>query len=72
MFGSFWSTTISPGVVESELASTISDPVARDAMAEYRRNAIAPETVADAVAYALGTEPDVDVSEIIIRPARQR
>lgn len=65
-------TTISPGVVESELASTISDPVARDAMAEYRRNAIAPETVADAVAYALGTEPDVDVSEIIIRPARQR
>jgi NADP-dependent 3-hydroxy acid dehydrogenase YdfG len=65
-------TTISPGVVESELADTISDPVARDAMAEYRRSAIGPDAVAGAVAYALGTEPDVDVSEIVIRPARQR
>ncbi|CAN3131547.1 SDR family oxidoreductase [Mycobacterium sp. smrl_JER01] len=65
-------TTISPGVVESELASTISDPVAREVMAEYRRNAIGPDAIADAVAYAIGTDPDVDVSEIVIRPVRQR
>jgi NADP-dependent 3-hydroxy acid dehydrogenase YdfG len=65
-------TTISPGVVESELASTISDPVAREAMVQYRRNAIAPEAIADAVAYAVGTTADVDVNEIIIRPASQR
>lgn len=65
-------TTISPGVVESELASTISDSVAREAMAHYRRNAIAPEAIADAVAYAVGTSVDVDVNEIIIRPAAQR
>jgi NADP-dependent 3-hydroxy acid dehydrogenase YdfG len=65
-------TTISPGVVESELASTISDPVARAAMVDYRRHAIAPEAIADAVAYAVGTPADVDVNEIIIRPASQR
>jgi len=65
-------TTISPGVVESELADTITDPVARTAMAEYRRNAISPGAVADAVAYAVGTDADVDVSEIVIRPTRQR
>ncbi|MGB3485730.1 MAG: SDR family oxidoreductase [Mycobacterium sp.] len=65
-------TTVSPGVVTSELADTISDPVARQAMVDYRRNAIAPEAIADAVAYAVGTPADVDVNEIIIRPAASR
>ncbi|WP_197380072.1 SDR family oxidoreductase [Mycolicibacterium mengxianglii] len=65
-------TTISPGVVESELANTISDPIARDFMVEYRRDAISPSAIGDAVAYAVGTAPNVDVSEIVIRPASQR
>ncbi|MFI2476605.1 SDR family oxidoreductase [Nocardia xishanensis] len=65
-------TTISPGVVRSELAETISDPHARAVMTEYRRNAIAPESIVDAVAYALGQAPDVDIREIVVRPVRQR
>lgn len=65
-------TTISPGVVESELASTISDPVAQAVMDDYRSNAIAPEAIADAVAYAVGQPEGVDVSEMIVRPTRQR
>lgn len=65
-------TTISPGVVESELADSISDPIARDAMADYRREAIGPDAIAGAVAYAVGTPADVDVNEIVIRPTRQR
>ena len=65
-------TTISPGVVESELATTISDPVARAVMDDYRRNAIPPEAIADAVAYAVGQPEGVDVSEMIVRPTRQR
>lgn len=65
-------TTISPGVVHSELADTITDPTARAAMTDYRRHAIAPEAVADAVAYAVGQPVDVDVSEIVVRPARGR
>jgi NADP-dependent 3-hydroxy acid dehydrogenase YdfG len=65
-------TTISPGVVQCELADTISDPVARGYMVNYRRNAIGPMAIADVVAYAVGTDPDVDVNEIIIRPSRKR
>ncbi|MEQ3554502.1 SDR family oxidoreductase [Pseudonocardia nematodicida] len=65
-------STVSPGVVTSELAEHISDPGAREAMTTYRANAIGPEAIADAVAYAVGQPPEVDVSEILVRPARQR
>ena len=65
-------TTITPGVVESELAETISDPIARDAMKEYRRNAIPPDAIARAISFAVNQPPDVDVNEIIVRPTRQR
>jgi NADP-dependent 3-hydroxy acid dehydrogenase YdfG len=65
-------TTITPGVVESELADSISDPVAREGMREYRRNAIAPAAVARAIAFAVDQPADVDVNEIVVRPAAQR
>ena len=62
-------TTISPGVTESELADSISDPIAREAMVAYRANAIAASSIAAAVSYAVGQPADVDVNEIIVRPA---
>lgn len=65
-------TTVSPGVVTSELADTITDPGAAEAMRTYRANAIEPDAVARAVAFALAQPPDVDVNEIVVRPARQR
>lgn len=65
-------TTVSPGVVESELADTITDPTAAAAMTEYRAAAIPPEAIARAVAYAVDESPEVDVNEVIVRPARQR
>ncbi|MEU4401190.1 SDR family oxidoreductase [Micromonospora orduensis] len=65
-------TTITPGVVESELAETITDPVAREAMREYRRNSISPDAIARAISFAVEQPADVDVNEIIIRPTRQR
>jgi NADP-dependent 3-hydroxy acid dehydrogenase YdfG len=65
-------TTITPGVTESELAETISDPRARAAMREYRTNAIPASAVADAVGYAVDADPGVDVNEIIVRPVGQR
>lgn len=61
-------TIISPGVVESELASTISDPATREAMDEFRKVALTPDAIARAVAYVIGQPADVDVNEIIIRP----
>jgi NADP-dependent 3-hydroxy acid dehydrogenase YdfG len=61
-------TIISPGVVESELADTISDPGARQAMAEFRQVALKPDAIARAIGYAITQPVDVDVNEIIIRP----
>lgn len=62
-------TVICPGVVESELADTISDETARNAMREYRRIALAPDAIARAIAYAIDQPSDVDVNEIVVRPA---
>ncbi|MFD4587187.1 SDR family oxidoreductase [Streptomyces sp. NPDC058434] len=61
-------TTISPGVTESELAESISDPVGRDEMRTYRQVSIPAFAVAEAIAYAVGQPAEVDVSEIIVRP----
>jgi NADP-dependent 3-hydroxy acid dehydrogenase YdfG len=61
-------TVISPGVVESELADTISDQGTREAMAEFRKVALTPNAIARAIAYAIEQPADVDVNEIIVRP----
>jgi NADP-dependent 3-hydroxy acid dehydrogenase YdfG len=61
-------TVVCPGVVESELADSISDEVAREAMRNFRRVAIGPDAIARALAYAIEQPDDVDVSEIVVRP----
>ena len=61
-------TLVSPGVVESELAESISDSGARDAMREFRKVAIKPEAIARAIGFAIDQPADVDVSELIVRP----
>ncbi|MFN6547993.1 SDR family oxidoreductase [Mycolicibacterium nivoides] len=62
-------SVISPGVTESELAESISDSAAREAMRTYRALAIPASAVADAIAFAIMQPPEVDVNEIIVRPA---
>ncbi len=61
-------TVVSPGVVESELADTISDEGARQAMKEFRKVALSSDTIGRAIAYAVEQPADVDVNEIIVRP----
>lgn len=61
-------TVVTPGVVESELAETISDEGARAAMKDFRKIALTPDAIGRAIAYAIAQPPDVDVNEIIIRP----
>ncbi|MGW5739011.1 MULTISPECIES: SDR family oxidoreductase [Streptomyces] len=65
-------TTISPGVVDSELATTITEAGAAEAMRAYRAHTIGPEAIAGAISYALAQPSDVDVNEIVVRPVRQR
>jgi NADP-dependent 3-hydroxy acid dehydrogenase YdfG len=61
-------TVVCPGVVESELADTISDEVAREDMIAFRRVALNADAIARALAYAIEQPDDVDVSEIVVRP----
>lgn len=61
-------TVVCPGVVESELADTISDEVARETMKAFRRVAITADAIARALVYAIEQPDDVDVSEIVVRP----
>jgi NADP-dependent 3-hydroxy acid dehydrogenase YdfG len=62
-------TVISPGVTESELAESISDPASRELMRDHRAVAIPAEAVANSIAFAIGQPAGVDVSELIVRPA---
>ena len=61
-------TCVYPGVVESELANTITDATAAEAMALYRQIALKPEAIAAAIGHVIDQPDDVDTSEIVIRP----
>ncbi len=61
-------TCIYPGVVESELANTITDPVAAQAMESYRQIALKPEAIAAAILHVIGQPDGVDTSDIVVRP----
>jgi NADP-dependent 3-hydroxy acid dehydrogenase YdfG len=65
-------TCVHPGVVESELADTITDPVAAEAMKTYRAIALQPDAIGRAVRFATEQPDDVDVNEIVIRPTASR
>ncbi|GAA1494909.1 SDR family NAD(P)-dependent oxidoreductase [Curtobacterium herbarum] len=65
-------TTVSPGVTDSELASTITDASAAAAMVAYRADSVPADAIARAVAYAVDERPDVDVNEVVVRPVGQR
>lgn len=65
-------TTISPGVVESELADHVTDPEAAGFVADYRKALIPADAIARAISFAITQPADVDVNEIIVRPAAQR
>jgi len=61
-------TCVYPGVVESELADTITDRAAADMMRDYRRIALKPEAIANAIAHAIDQPDDVNTSDIVVRP----
>jgi len=61
-------TCVYPGVVESELANTITDPTAARAMESFRQIALKPEAIAAAIAHVINQPADVDTSEIVVRP----
>jgi NADP-dependent 3-hydroxy acid dehydrogenase YdfG len=59
---------VNPGVVESELASSITHEDTRKMMDDYRAIALQPADIARAVRQLIDAPPGVDTSEITIRP----
>ena len=65
-------TIISPGAVATELPNSITEAdVAKGIGQFYEEYAIAPESFARAVAFAIAQPDDVDINEILFRPTRQ-
>ncbi len=67
------STIISPGAVRTDLYKTISDP--KDSESFYKMQeelGLDSDDVADAVVYALDTADHASVSEILLRPTKQK
>jgi len=68
------STIISPGLVDTELYTTVNDPENRERLknnAKIEGVGLKSSDVADAVAYAISTPETVAISEILIRPTKQ-
>jgi NADP-dependent 3-hydroxy acid dehydrogenase YdfG len=64
-------TVISPGLVETELPNSATEPDIAENMRKVYEIAIPAESFAQAVAYAMSQPEDVDVNEILFRPTRQ-
>jgi NADP-dependent 3-hydroxy acid dehydrogenase YdfG len=65
-------TIISPGAVATELPSSITEAdIAMGIGQYYEQYAIAPDSFARAVAFAISQPEDVDINEILFRPTRQ-
>lgn len=61
-------TCVYPGVVESELANTITDAGTAEAMRSFREIALKPDAIAKAIAHVIDQPDDVDTSDIVVRP----
>lgn len=61
-------TCVNPGVVESELASTITHTETMAVMDAYRSVALKPADIARAVRHVIEAPESVDTTEITIRP----
>ncbi|MER5783813.1 SDR family oxidoreductase [Streptomyces mobaraensis] len=65
-------TTVSPGAVATDFAEASTNPRVRAEITAMRdRIAIPPEAIAQAIAFAIGQPPTVDVNEIVVRPTAQ-
>ncbi|CAM3980278.1 NADP-dependent 3-hydroxy acid dehydrogenase YdfG [Pedobacter westerhofensis] len=70
--GAYRITGISPGMIRTELTEGITDPAMRSAMQEHvSAVAISADAIASAVVFAIGQPSDVEVGDIVVRPAAQ-
>ncbi|MEO1105433.1 MAG: SDR family oxidoreductase, partial [Pseudomonadota bacterium] len=61
-------TCVNPGVVESDLASTITHEETKGFMDDFRKIALKPADIARAIRHVIEAPDGVDTSEITVRP----
>lgn len=65
-------TRISPGVVKTDFANHIKNEEMKTVIQQNMEHlAINPESIADAVIYAISQPKEVEIGDIVIRPAKQ-
>lgn len=65
-------TVVSPGFVHTDFAESMTDPAVKARILATRdKLAIAPEAIAQAIAFAIGQPADVEVGDITVRPTAQ-
>ena len=65
-------TEVSPGVIATDFASSMTDERAKAAVEERLKGiAIPPDAIARGILFALEQPPEVDVGSIVIRPTAQ-
>lgn len=69
--GSLRVTTLTPGFTATGFADHIRDEALREQIAAGGSIAMPPETIAEAIAYAIGQPAGVNIGEIVIRPTAQ-
>jgi len=69
--GTIRTTTIEPGAIDSELKFSTKSSESSAIIKEFYKIAIPALTVAKAIAYAIEQPADVDINEIVLRPAVQ-
>jgi NADP-dependent 3-hydroxy acid dehydrogenase YdfG len=64
-------TIISPGAVATELPQGSSEEATRKSLREFYEMAIPADSIASVIAYAIAQPADVEIDEVVIRPAAQ-
>jgi len=64
-------TVIYPGAFETELGNTITSTKALELMQNFTSDFADPESIADAIIYAINQPKDVCVNDLVIRPLGQ-
>jgi NADP-dependent 3-hydroxy acid dehydrogenase YdfG len=69
--GAIRTTTIEPGIIDSELKFGTSDKATRELVDQFYKQAIPADSVARAIAFAIEQPAEVDINEIVLRPTVQ-
>ena len=65
-------TTIYPGAIQTELLNTVASSATKTMVEQfYAAVGIQPQAIADGVLYAFSQPDNIDVSDLVIRPAKE-